>query len=93
MKKIQSKIKNPSVNDVLNLMIKNSATKSDIRNLEKKIKGTEEKLEDQIKNSEENIRNDMREEFKKYATREETYAMEQRIINAMALNTNKYLLL
>ncbi len=102
MKKIMSKITktkkdNITSTEVVNLMIKNSATKSDIQLVRNDLKLVEKNLKkdlaskEDLKSTEENIRADIKEELKRYATREEMAAMERRLVDTMSLNTNKIL--
>jgi hypothetical protein len=97
MKKAKSKISGNkmSVDSLARMIVKSVAMKEDLRNfatkqdLKNELKNYSTK--DDLKRTEENIRADIKEEFKKYATRQEMHAMEQRLVDAMSVNTNKIL--
>lgn len=91
MKKVKNTIskgksKKIGIEDLAIMINDNCALKSDLKKVEENIKND---FKNELKNYP--TKEDLKQELKKNATREETYAMEQRLIEVMAVNTNKIL--
>lgn len=83
-----------NVGDVLNLMMKNSATKSDLKNTEdnirKEIKLLEKSLREELASKEDlkNLESVLRRDL---ASKKDLVSLEEKLVDAMGVNTNKIL--